>query len=86
MDEGKVDKKRREITLIERFIGRYHPVTGSYLTKDILLFARDPSRWTQLFLLIALVVLYVYNAYSFPVGGMFYRNLVAFLNLVEREQ
>ena len=81
VDEGKVDKKRREITLVERFIGRCHPITGSYLTKDILLFARDPSRWTQLFLLVALVVLYVYNAYSFPVGGMFYRNLVAFLNL-----
>jgi ABC-2 type transport system permease protein len=81
VDEGKVDKKRGKITLVERFIGRYHPVTGSYLTKDILLFARDPSRWTQLFLLVALVVLYVYNAYSFPMGGMFYRNLVAFLNL-----
>jgi len=81
LDEGRVKKKRKEITLVERMLNRYHPVTGSYLTKDILLFARDPSRWTQLFLLGALVVLYVYNAYSFPLGGMFYRNLVAFLNL-----
>ena len=81
VDEGQVKKRRKEITLVERAMGRYHPVTGSYLTKDILLFVRDPSRWTQLFLLGALVVLYVYNAYSFPMGGMFYRNLVAFLNL-----
>jgi ABC-2 type transport system permease protein len=81
VDEGRVKKKRKEITLVERMLNRHHPVTGSYLTKDILLFARDPSRWTQLFLLGALVVLYVYNAYSFPLGGMFYRNLVAFLNL-----
>jgi len=81
VDEGHVKKRRKHITIVERVMGRYHPVTGSYLTKDILLFARDPSRWTQLFLLGALVVLYVYNAYSFPMGGMFYRNLVAFLNL-----
>ena len=79
--EGKAKKQRKEITLVERIMGRYNPVTGAYLTKDILLFTRDPSRWTQLFLLGALVVLYVYNAYSFPMGGMFYRNLVAFLNL-----
>ncbi len=81
VDEGRVKKRRNEITRVERIMSRYHPVTGSYITKDILLFARDPSRWTQLFLLGALVVLYVYNAYTFPMGGMFYRNLVAFLNL-----
>lgn len=81
LGEGRAKKERKEITLVERSMGRYHPVTGSYLTKDILLFVRDPSRWTQLFLLAALVALYVYNAYSFPLGGMFYRNLVAFLNL-----
>ncbi|MCJ7499825.1 hypothetical protein MUP29_06175 [bacterium] len=81
VDEGRVNKMRKNITLVERIMNRYHPVTGSYITKDILLFARDPSRWTQLFLLGALVVLYVYNAYTFPIGGMFYRNLVAFLNL-----
>lgn len=79
--EGQARKERKETTSVERFLGRFHPVTGSYLTKDILLFVRDPSRWTQLFLLAALVALYVYNAYSFPMGGMFYRNLVAFLNL-----
>jgi len=81
VDEGNTRKKKREVTLVERILGRYHPVTGSYLIKDVLLFTRDPSRWTQLFLLGALVILYVYNAYSFPMGGMFYRNLVAFLNL-----
>ncbi len=81
VDEGQVRKERSGISLTERLMGRIEPVIGSYLTKDVLLFARDPSRWTQLFLLGALVVLYVYNAYSFPLGGMFYKNLVAFMNL-----
>ena len=79
--EGRARQQRKGITRTEKLLEGLHPTTGSYLTKDILLFARDPSRWTQLFLLVALVVLYIYNAYSFPLGGMFYRNLVAFLNL-----
>lgn len=81
VDEGQVRKVRKKESSVERIIGRINPVVGSYLVKDILLFVRDPARWTQIFLLGALVVLYVYNAYSFPLGGMFYRNLVAFLNL-----
>lgn len=81
VDEGRLEKRRTGVTAVERLMGRYHPITASYLTKDILLFVRDPSRWTQMFLLGALVVLYLYNAYSFPMGGMFYRNLVAFMNL-----
>ncbi|UCG38793.1 MAG: hypothetical protein JSV00_00730 [bacterium] len=81
VDEGQTRKERKGKSRIENMLGGVDPVIGSYLTKDILLFARDPARWTQLFLLGALVVLYVYNAYSFPLGGVFYRNLVAFLNL-----
>jgi ABC-2 type transport system permease protein len=80
VDEGRIRKRRKEETVLERAGERLHPVIGSYLVKDTFLFARDPSRWTQLFLLGALVVLYVYNAYSFPFGGTFYRSLVAFLN------
>ena len=81
VQEGWGQKNRLGRSRVERLLGGIDPVLGSYLTKDILLFVRDPSRWTQLFILGALVVLYVYNAYSFPMGGMFYRNLVAFLNL-----
>lgn len=81
VDEGKVSKVKREESRVERLSGSLGPVVGSYFFKDVLLFSRDPSRWTQLFLLGALVVLYVYNAFSFPLGGMFYRNLIAFLNL-----
>jgi ABC-2 type transport system permease protein len=81
VDEGQVRSGRKKETFVERFTSRLNPVVRSYLVKDLLLFARDPARWTQLFLLGALVVLYIYNAYSFPLGGLFYRNLVAFLNL-----
>ena len=81
LDEGQIRKTRRTKSFIESGFERLPPYLGSYLIKDMLIFARDPARWTQLFLLGALVVLYIYNAYSFPLGGFFYRNMVAFLNL-----
>ncbi len=80
LDQGE-SVRERKATRIERWFGRVGGVTGAYLVKDLLLFIRDPGRWTQVFLLGALVVLYVYNAKYFPLGGTFYRNLVAFLNL-----
>ena len=81
VDEGQVRRIRRDMGRIEGRFSRLEPVLGSYLTKDLLVFLRDPARWTQTFLLGALVVLYIYNAYSFPLGGFWYRNLVAFMNL-----
>ncbi|TNF45819.1 hypothetical protein EP232_05350 [bacterium] len=81
LDEGQIRKARKGISFAESSFERFPPILGSYLSKDVLIFGRDPARWTQLFLLGALVVLYIYNAYSFPLGGFFYRNLVAFLNL-----
>ncbi|MEE8547412.1 MAG: hypothetical protein V3S63_04835 [bacterium] len=81
VQEGAAGKKRKNMTRAEATMDNLPPVMGAYLTKDYLIFIRDPARWTQLFLLGALIVLYIYNAYFFPLGGYFYRNLVAFLNL-----
>ncbi len=81
LDEGRIRTAAGEMTRVESSAQRLPPVIGSYLVKDVLIFIRDPGRWTQIFLLAALVILYVYNAHSFPMGGYFYRNLVAFLNL-----
>ncbi len=80
LDQGEVNREWRRVSLSERLLGG-RGTTGAYLAKDLLLFARDPGRWTQIFLLGALVVLYVYNSRYFPLGGTWYRNLVAFLNL-----
>lgn len=81
VQEGTAGKSRKNMTRAEAALDNMPPVLSAYLTKDYLIFIRDPARWTQLFLLGALIVLYIYNAYYFPLGGFFYRNLVAFLNL-----
>jgi ABC-2 type transport system permease protein len=56
------------------------------LVKDLVLFFRDPSQWSQLLLLLALVVVYVYNFSVLPIDdasplGATLREIVAFANL-----
>jgi ABC-2 type transport system permease protein len=59
---------------------------ASILDKDIRLFFRDNSQWSQLFLLGALVVVYLYNFSVLPLERSpmrldFLQNTIAFLNL-----
>jgi ABC-2 type transport system permease protein len=54
-------------------------------SKDMKTFFRDAGQWSQLFMLLALVIVYVYNFSVLPVGGVggsFYlQNVIAFFNL-----
>ncbi|MDX1660584.1 MAG: hypothetical protein R3326_02230 [Gemmatimonadota bacterium] len=56
------------------------------VVKDASTFFRDPSQWSQLFLLLAVVGVYLYNFMVLPLDpaggtGYFMRNLLAFLNV-----
>lgn len=56
------------------------------VVKDASTFFRDPSQWSQLVLLLALIGVYLYNFHVLPLDpaggtGYFVRNLLAFLNV-----
>jgi ABC-2 type transport system permease protein len=58
----------------------------SFAVKEIKTFLRDQTQWTQLFLIAALVVIYVYNfkvlpLEKSPIKTMYLQNLFAFLNM-----
>lgn len=60
--------------------------SGLLLVKDLTVFFRDPSQWSQLLLLLALVVVYIYNFSALPVDdgtplAATLREVVAFANL-----
>ena len=65
------------------------PLTVSkreFVIKDIKLFFRDTTQWSQLILLAVLVVVYLFNIQALPLHrgepvGFFYVTLVSFLNL-----
>jgi ABC-2 type transport system permease protein len=73
-----------------RFLGRVLSVFGvtrrELLLKELRLFFRDTTQWSQLILLAVLVVVYVFNIKYLPLRGadvtFFLVNVVPFLNLV----
>lgn len=56
------------------------------IVKDVSTFFRDPSQWSQFFLLLTVVAVYLYNFRVLPLDstggtGYFLRNMMAFLNV-----
>src|SRR5256884_670073 len=77
-------------TLWRRTVGAllyFLPVAKrEFVIKDVKLFFRDTTQWSQLILLAVLVVVYLFNIKTLPLHrgeavGFFYITLVSFLNL-----
>jgi ABC-2 type transport system permease protein len=77
-------------TLIDRlvtlFARHFSPQTRALMIKDIKTFFRDTTQWSQLFLLAALVVIYLYNFSVLPLDKsplptFYLQNLISFLNM-----
>ncbi len=73
---------------LDRSIGALplSPVRRQLLIKDLKIFLRDVSQWSQLLLLLALVLLYLYNfrvldLSRIPYMSGFLKNIYAFINL-----
>jgi len=90
--ESRTVKMVQRITLSEKFLKRLtflHATTKSLLMKDIKLFWRDTTQWSQLLMLAALLGIYFFNIESLgnvkssaiPVGSIAYKNFISFLNL-----
>jgi ABC-2 type transport system permease protein len=61
------------------------PADKALLAKDVKIFFRDPGQWSQLFVLFALVVVYIFNIANLPVNNPFYglgfRSVLSVLNI-----
>ena len=73
----------KTISLITRPLG---PDTTSLIAKDVRTFFRDNSQWSQLLLLGALVVVYLYNFSVLPldrspIKSVYLQNALSFLNI-----
>ena len=76
---------------LERILDRFNqglpPVMRAFARKDVRLFVRDPGQWSQLLLLMTLIIAYVYNYAVFPGGelklaGIQVNLLLGVMNLV----
>ena len=76
----------RNNTILEKVTGFLPGPTRAYIVKEIKSFFRDQSQWSQLFLIAALVVIYVYNfkvlpLEKSPIKTVYLQNLLSFLNM-----
>lgn len=72
--------------VLDRLASPFPRRVRAIIVKDASTFFRDPSQWSQLFLLLAVVAVYLYNFMVLPLDpaggtGYFMRNLLAFLNV-----
>lgn len=85
--EGAERKAGRERSkFVERVFAQAEPSTRSLVTKEIRVFFRDTTQWSQLILLGVLVAVYVYNITVLPLYtgeevSFLLINVVSFLNL-----
>jgi ABC-2 type transport system permease protein len=85
-------KKRSHIgkRMLERIVSAvtkpFGPESASLIAKDVRSFFRDNSQWSQLLLLAALVVVYIYNfsvlpLEKSPIKSIYLQNALSFLNI-----
>ncbi|MBW3533860.1 MAG: hypothetical protein KY453_01370 [Gemmatimonadetes bacterium] len=77
---------RRRSRFLEAALARATPSTRELVAKEVRLFFRDATQWSQLILLGVLVVVYVYNIKVLPLYtgeqvSFFLINVISFLNL-----
>ncbi len=75
----------RRVWRVERVLipalRRCAPATRGLVLKDLKTFFRDPAQWSQLLLLGALAIIYLYNIRNLPLNTLFLKNFISILNL-----
>ena len=82
--ESRTVKVTTRGTLTERVLQALpflHSTTRALFIKDIKLFWRDTTQWSQLLMLAALLLIYFFNIKSLPLRTIYLKNLISFLNL-----
>jgi ABC-2 type transport system permease protein len=80
-------RKLNPVEYLIRVYGRFfHPASRQLIAKDIRTFFRDNTQWSQLLLLLALIVIYLYNfsvldLQRSPIVTFFLQNVISFLNI-----
>ena len=69
-----------------RFIERFSGPAWAFAVKEVRTFFRDQTQWPQLFLIAALILVYLYNFSVLPLGQsaiqtLYLQNLFSFLNM-----
>ena len=65
----------------DRAFAVFAPPTRAMLAKEIRVVTRDVAQWSQVFMMVALLFIYLYNIQMLPLGGDARASLIAYVNL-----
>jgi ABC-2 type transport system permease protein len=65
----------------DRLLARLRPPVRAMIAKEVRTVSRDVAQWSQVFLMAALMFIYLYNIRMLPLGGDARATLVAYANL-----
>jgi ABC-2 type transport system permease protein len=65
----------------DRLLAKLDAPTRAMLSKEIRILSRDVAQWSQLFLMAALMFIYLYNIRMLPLGGDARATIVSYANL-----
>jgi ABC-2 type transport system permease protein len=83
---ARISKSQWVNSFLNRIVRSFSPSTRALMIKDLKVFFRDTNQWPQLFLIFALIIIYLYNfsvlpLNKSPIPTYYLQNLVSFLNL-----
>jgi ABC-2 type transport system permease protein len=85
---GNIEKIQPSGMMTGRFSGRFYPgLAIAFLYKDTKVFFRDRGQWSQVFIIGALIMVYIYNFNSIPIATIsgllpFGKELMVLINMV----
>jgi len=65
----------------DRLLARFDAPTRALIGKEVRMLSRDVAQWSQLFLMAALLFIYLYNIRMLPLGGDTRAGVIAYANL-----
>jgi len=66
---------------VDRLLARAHPQTRALAGKEARVMTRDATQWSQLFMMVALLFVYIHNIRLMPLEGDARASILAYLNL-----
>jgi ABC-2 type transport system permease protein len=67
--------------MTDRLLARFDAPTRALIGKEVRMLSRDVAQWSQLFLMAALLFIYLYNIRMLPLGGDTRAGVIAYANL-----
>lgn len=80
-ERGVADSNRLFYRFLGWILSPLPPPVRGLMMKDIKIFWRDTGQWSQLFMLGALIVVYIFNIRNLPLDTFFLKNLVSVMNI-----